>query len=320
MEWPEFTNPFVGIKPPPGVHVPEREELLGSICAERSPRSGFAYPPEAPTFWIKYGFAVYWNEVCGQTVAYDGLRQIGSSVRAPGVYYAFKEDTSTYIVMEYIPGKTASQCLEETQGEAEKETIYRSMAFAVSELHRIPIPESRRRLAAISGERFRHNIFESHLLATCHYENTEQFQNHINTFLRLTKRENRVHGLHQEPMVFCQADIYHGNYMIDADNRVTAIDFDLSSIVPSSLAKFSARFHNLGVDIIGKRTRGGDDETQNRINQALQHEVRDYPRSWGPTMGEVIAAQEANDKLGVEVDPSVRRYTAEEIKEIKGFG
>jgi hypothetical protein len=152
-------------------------------------------------------------------------------------------------------------------------------------------------------------------------------------------------------MVFCQADIYHGNYMIDADNRVTAIDFDRSSIVPS---KFSARFHNLGVDIsqwvdvpategidnteallvaygpmtmasssfytVGKRTRGGDDETQNRINQALQHEVRDYPRSWGPTLGEVIAAQEANDKLGVEVDPSVRCYTAEEIKEIKGFG
>ena len=190
MEWPEFTNPFVGIKPPPGVHVPEREELLGSICAERSPRSGFAYPPEAPTFWIKYGFAVYWNEVCGQTVAYDGLRQIGSSVRAPGVYYAFKEDTSTYIVMEYIPGKTATQCLEETQDEAEKETIYRSMAFAVSELHRIPIPESRRRLAVISGERFRHNIFESHLLATRHYENTEQFQNHINTvssYLNLTQ-------------------------------------------------------------------------------------------------------------------------------------
>lgn len=190
MEWPTFTNPYIGIEPPSGVHVPKREELLGSICAERSPRSGFPYPPEAPIFWIKYGFAVYWNEVCGQTVAYDGLRQLGSSVRAPGVYYAFKEDISTYIVMEYIPGKTATQCLEELQDEAEKEKIYRSMAFVVSELHRIPIPESRRRLAAISGERFRHNIFESHRQATRHYENTEQFQNHINTvssYLNLTQ-------------------------------------------------------------------------------------------------------------------------------------
>ncbi|OBT47015.1 hypothetical protein VE00_02483 [Pseudogymnoascus sp. WSF 3629] len=353
MEWPEFTNPFVGIKPPPGVHVPEREELLGSICAERSPRSGFPYPPEAPIFWIKYGFAVYWNDVCGQTVAYDGLRQIGSSVRAPGVYYAFKEDISTYIVMEYIPGKTAKQCLGETQDEAEKEKVYRSMAFAVSELHRIPIPKSRRRLAAISGERFRHNIFEFDLQATRHYENTQQFQNHINTFLRLTKRENLVHGLHQEPLVFCQADIYHGNYMIDADNRVTAIDFAESSIVPSSLAKFSARFHNLGVHIsqwvdvpategidnteallaaygpmtmgsgsfsrVGRRIAGGDDETQNRINQALQHEVRDYPRSHEPTLREVIVAHEANEKLGEEGDSSAQRYTTEEINKFKSW-
>lgn len=50
MEWPKFTNPYVGIKPPPGIYVPEREELLNSISAERSPRSSFAYPPEAPTF------------------------------------------------------------------------------------------------------------------------------------------------------------------------------------------------------------------------------------------------------------------------------
>ena len=180
MEWPEFTNPYVGIEPPPGVHVPEREELLNGICAEESPRSSFAYPPEAPKFWVKYGFAVYWNEVCAQVVAYNGLRQLESLVRAPGLYYAFKEGASTYIVMEYIPGKTAEQCLKEAHDEAQKESVYRSIAFAVSELHRIPIPESRRRLAAISGEKFRHNIFESDRKAGRHYENTQQFEDHIN--------------------------------------------------------------------------------------------------------------------------------------------
>lgn len=135
-------------------------------------------------------------------------------------------------------------------------------------------------------------------------------------------------------MVFCQSDIFHGNYIIDADNRVTAIDFADSSIVPSSLAKFSARFHNLGVSIsqwvnvpategidntealltvygpmvmgshsfdkVGRRLPGGDDETQNRINQSLPEEVRTYPRNLGPTLGEVMAAREANKKLGKE--------------------
>lgn len=180
MEWPKFTNPYVGIKPPPGVHVPEREELRDRICAVDAPRSGFPYPPEAPTFWIKYGYAVYWNEVCAQAVAYDGLRQLGSLVRAPGVYYAFHEYPVTYIVMEYITGKTAGQCLEETHDEAGKEAIYRSIAFAISELHRIPIPESRLRPAAITGGRFRNSIFECDHEAPLHYESAQQFEDNAN--------------------------------------------------------------------------------------------------------------------------------------------
>lgn len=180
MEWPKFTNPYVGIKPPPGVNIPEREELLGSICTADEPRSGFPYPPEAPKFWIKYGFAVYWNEVCAQAVAYDGLRQIESSVRAPGVYYAFQEGGVTYIVMEYFPGKTAEQCLEETNNDAQKEVIYRSIASAVSELHRIPIPESRLRPAAVSGGKFRHSLFQCNRIAPLHYESAQQFEDNAN--------------------------------------------------------------------------------------------------------------------------------------------
>ncbi|KFZ14334.1 hypothetical protein V501_03289 [Pseudogymnoascus sp. VKM F-4519 (FW-2642)] len=353
MEWPAFTNPYIGIEPPPGVHVPQREELLGSICAERSPRSGFPYLPEAPTFWIKYGFAVYWNEVCGQIVAYNGLRQLGSSVRAPGIYYAFKEEMNTYIVMEYIPGKTAGQCSEESQDEAGREKVCRSIAFAISELHRITIPEeSRLRPAAISGGMIRHAIFDD-LEASRHYENVQQLEDHINAFLKLTRRESRVHDLVRETMVFCQSDHYHENFMIDADDRVTAIDFADSSIVPSSLAKYAAvsvgyRLHfdfrqwvevlaTEGIDNtmamaavsgaivmgsnsfykLGRRLPGGDDETQNRINQALPHEARYYPWDLGPTLGEVIAAHEANEKLGEEKDSSVLGYTTEEINQFK---
>ncbi|OBT66410.1 hypothetical protein VE03_04874 [Pseudogymnoascus sp. 23342-1-I1] len=327
MEWPKFTNPYVGIKPPPGVHVPEREELLGSICAEESPRSGFPYPPEAPTLWIKYGFAVYWNEVCGQTVAYHGLRQLESL---------------------YILGKTAGQCSKESQDEVGKEKVCRSIGFAVSELHRIAIlDEFRLRPAAISGGRIRHSLFDD-LVAPRHYENVQQLEIHINALLERARRKCRVHDLAREPMVFCQSDQYYDNFIIDANDRVIAIDFADSSIVPSSLAKYAAfgvgyRTHfdfrkwvevpaTEGIDNLsaiaeasgaivmsssfnglGRRLPGGDEETQNRINLALQHEVREYPRNFGTTLGEVIATQEANDKLGVEVDSSQLRYTTTDI-------
>ncbi|KFY01215.1 hypothetical protein O988_02866 [Pseudogymnoascus sp. VKM F-3808] len=304
MAWPKFTDPYVGIKPAPGVRIPEREELLNSICKEPTPRTSFAYPPEAPTCWIKYGRAVYWNEVCAQVVAYDSLRQLGSSVRAPGVFYAFEEYFVTYIVMEYIPGKTAGQCLKESQDEAAKEVIYRSIALALSELHRIPIPESRLRPAAVSGGGIRHSVFDE-LRAPRHYENVQQLEDHINAFLELTKRTARVQDLAREPMVFCQSDLFPDNFIIDADNRVAAIDFSDASIVPSSFAKYALVDHRLGFDIgqwvyvpvtkgidntqallqvsgpiimgsssfskLGKRLPGGDQETQDRFTLALQH-------------------------------------------------
>lgn len=123
---------------------------------------------------------MYRNEVCAQTVAYNSLRELGSLVRAPGVYYAFHEYPMTYIVMEYIPGKTAGQCSEESQDQEGKEKVCRSIAFAISELHRIAIPEeSRLRPAAISGGRIRHCLFDQ-LEAPRHYENVQQLEDHIN--------------------------------------------------------------------------------------------------------------------------------------------
>lgn len=178
MSLPEFTNPYVGIKPPPGVRVPELKELLDRICVAPTPRACFAYPPEAPACWIKYGRSVYWNEVCAQVMAYDGLRQLGSLVRAPAVFYAIEDYPMTYIVMEYIPGKTAGQCLRESQEQAAKEAIYQSIALALSELHRIPIAAGSRP-AAVSGGKIRHSIFDEQE-APRHYENVQQLEDHIN--------------------------------------------------------------------------------------------------------------------------------------------
>ncbi|OBT84845.1 hypothetical protein VE02_05919 [Pseudogymnoascus sp. 03VT05] len=197
-------------------------------------------------------------------------------------------------------------------------------------------------------------IFDE-LEAPRHYENVQQLEDHINAFLKLTRRESRVHDLVREPMVFCQSDNYHENFMIDADDRVTAIDFADLSIAPPSLAKYASvgvgyRLHfdfrqwvevpaTEGIDNtvammavsgaivmgsnsfykLGRRLPGGDDETQDRINQALPHEVRYYPYDFGPTLGEIIAAHEANEKLGEEGDSNVLGYTTEQVNQFKAW-
>lgn len=167
---------YVGVYPPPDVHFPTAGELL-DLCAEEHPRGSLAYPPESPVFWIKYGNAVYWNEVAAQVVAHRELQRLGSSVRAPSVYYAFYFDYRTFIVMEYIPGETVGQRLEKAN-EAEKEDIISKVVLGISELHRIPVPEGSRP-AAIDGYKIRHTLFDEQQ-APRHYENVDQLEEHLN--------------------------------------------------------------------------------------------------------------------------------------------
>lgn len=163
---------------------PELKEELRDFGKANPPRPFLPYPTEAPTCWIKYGLSVYWNEVCAQVVACEGLRQLGSSVRAPAVYYAFEEHPMTYIVMEYIPGKTAGKCLKESPEQSDEGTIYRSIALALSELHSIPIPkELQNRPAAVSGGLIRHSTFDFQE-APRHYEDVQQLEDHFNEVSR----------------------------------------------------------------------------------------------------------------------------------------
>lgn len=62
------------------------------------------------------------------------------------------------------------------------------------------------------------------------------------------KRQAQVCDLSREPMVFCQSDLFPGNFMIE-DGRVTVIDLSDVSILPSSFAKFSLYDNRLGFDL-----------------------------------------------------------------------
>ncbi|KAM5463486.1 hypothetical protein MauCBS54593_007480 [Microsporum audouinii] len=230
---------FRGLDPPPGVHIPTGAELF-SLCTAEHPRRfsmGIPYPAESPVLWIKYGRPVLWNEVPAQTMAYHELRRLGSAVRVPAIYYACTVEYKTYIVMEYIPGKTAAKSLEGVSDPAKKEAIFRLIALGLSELHRIPVPPQSRP-SAIDGDRIRHRLFDEQE-APRHYQSVDQLEEHLNLFLKITRRTQRVQKLSQEPMVFCFSDLWLGNFMIDDGGRVIVIDFADCSFLPSSFSKFA---------------------------------------------------------------------------------
>ncbi|KUL84363.1 hypothetical protein ZTR_06295 [Talaromyces verruculosus] len=177
------------------VPLPTAAELV-TIYKETNPHGytiGVPYPPrgaESPVFWIKYGSSIVWNELAGQKTAHDGLRAVGSQVKAPAVYYGchvaipYKDDPDgwpahqTYVVMEYVPGRTAAQRLQDAvEDDAIKDFIYSRIAFALSELHRIPVRQDSRP-AAVNGGRIRHELFDDNQ-ASLHYRNISELEQHL---------------------------------------------------------------------------------------------------------------------------------------------
>lgn len=143
-----LTRQLQGVKPPPGVKIPTLLELV-KICSGSTfgPVSGapyiegVAYPPENPTVWIKHACSTAsWNGVSAQIMAYEALREKSSLARVPGIYCAYELYSKwTYVVMEYVPDKTALDLRERTNNPFEKTHIHETVAYALSELCRIPI-------------------------------------------------------------------------------------------------------------------------------------------------------------------------------------
>lgn len=188
-----LTREYHGISPPPGAQLPTPAELF-HICPSDYPNwfnRGFAYPPEKPIFWIKHGHSILWNELSAQTMAHWELQNLKSSVRAPALYYAcelrypqapWRKDSygrRRYIVMEYVPGKTTAEWLEETNDDTQRrDLIYARIGLALSELLRIPVPP-KQPPSGIDGGVIWHTLFED-CCAPLPYESVEELETHIN--------------------------------------------------------------------------------------------------------------------------------------------
>ncbi|PGH23786.1 hypothetical protein AJ80_02216 [Polytolypa hystricis UAMH7299] len=130
--------------------------------------------------------------------------------------------------MEYIAGRTAAQLLEGIEDLADKEAIYRQVAFGLGKLHRIPVPP-RSRPAAVDGGMIRHSLFDDNKLLDI---------TRLLTTRAASQSGNIIQGLSREPMVFCYSDLWLGNFIIDQHDCVTVVDFADASILPSSFSKF----------------------------------------------------------------------------------
>lgn len=196
MEAPQkldITNVIAGFQPPPGVVLPSLHELVqicngnpsGPVTGVPYPK-GLAYPPGAPTIWIKHKCSpAAWHGVAAQMTAYTKLRELGSSVWVPAIYYAYEISHKwTYIVMQYVPDPNALALAERATTEAERDRIWYQVARALTDIYRIPIP-NHPQPANIDGTNIVNPFFSRYqdCMAPRAYSSVAQLQQHINKVL-----------------------------------------------------------------------------------------------------------------------------------------
>lgn len=171
--------------------LPNAKEII-ALCHEKGcGYNGFAYPSNGPIAYIKYGYTVTVGEMQTQRYVYNEFRQMtnasGSGVKVPEIYHAFEcefdgefdGEYQTYIVMEYVHGKTVGACLRDSSGEA-RNWVYDQVAKAIKQLLRVPVPTSSgSRPGPVGGGCIQHYFFRDKV-APKEYNSVGDLQNHIN--------------------------------------------------------------------------------------------------------------------------------------------
>lgn len=125
--------------------LPDAEGIISLCCQKGRGCNGFAYPSDdRPIAYIKYGYTVTVGEMQTQRYVCSALSQMadasGSGAKVPEIYHAFGCEEQTYIVMEYVRGKTVGAWLRDSSSAETRDWVYDQVAEAIEQLLRVPVP------------------------------------------------------------------------------------------------------------------------------------------------------------------------------------
>lgn len=145
--------------------------------------TGFPFPTQQPAAWVKFGLpSILKPEVQNHECAFTALRGMPADqtrgVHIPEIYRTFESGTKFFIVMEYIPGKTLKQLLDEPGGESAWESLTNKIANGIRLLMSIPAPPGQTP-GPVGGGRIRHSLFK-HDTSYCEYASVDELEDHLN--------------------------------------------------------------------------------------------------------------------------------------------
>lgn len=225
--------------------------------------TGLAYPTHNPVIYIKYGdneYALRDSEARTHQYAYDALQRVPEQdrqgVRIPEIYRIIETENSTYIIMEYIRGRTLAKVMEDESVFVETRFYYYDrIERALKLLLSFPVPKNAAP-GPFGGGIIRHPLFKDYR-APIQYDSVDMLEKHLNkvcsgseaitAFVSYSRAPQVSTTLNQDaPKVtlerdlhFVFADLYEGNFMFTDNGDVYVIDFEQASFLPLSFMTYA---------------------------------------------------------------------------------
>lgn len=146
--------------------------------------TGFVFPPtKYPIAYVKFGLASERRaELRNQEYAFKALREMPPNqtqgILIPEIYRAFEYGEEFFIVMEYIPGRTLAQLVQQPGWESQQTSLSNSIARAIGLLMSIKPPPGQKP-GPVGGGHIRHPLFKDDT-SYLEYSSIDELEAHLN--------------------------------------------------------------------------------------------------------------------------------------------
>lgn len=145
--------------------------------------TGFGFPRQQPLAHIKFGLPhILQPQLRNHEYVFKALRDMSPDqtrgIRIPKVYRTLESDDYFFIVMEYIPGRTLQQLVDQEGWGPQKATLTNSIATAMRLLMSIPVPAGQKP-GPVGGGHIRHSLFKDHT-SFRDYPSVDELEQHVN--------------------------------------------------------------------------------------------------------------------------------------------
>lgn len=145
--------------------------------------TGFVFPPKNPVAYVKFGLPSDRKaEVRNHEYVFKALRDMPPNqtqgILIPEIYRTFESSERFFIIMEYIPGKTLLQLVEQQGLTSQRITRSNSIARAIRLLMSIQAPPEQKP-GPVGGGCIRHPLFKDDT-SYCEYSSVDELEMHLN--------------------------------------------------------------------------------------------------------------------------------------------